>query len=164
MDYIIARAQQQKSTLAIALIDMEKAFDTVPRARLMEVLQQQYHIDPNMVEVIRRMYIDTQGQVAGGTARFTTTMGVRQGCPMSPLLFSLFFDRVIYYIQQHTQATDAISVVFLVLQAALYADDVILLAPKPTSLQVQMDLLAAFSATEAMRVSHDKTKILLLNC
>ena len=99
MDYIIARAQQQKSPLAIALIDMEKAFDTVPRARLMEVLQQQYHIDPNMVEVIRRMYIDTQGQVVGGTAWFTTTMGVWQGCPMLPLLFSLFFDRAVYYIQ-----------------------------------------------------------------
>ena len=83
---------------------------------------------------------------------------------MSPLLFSLFFDRVVYYIQQHTRATDAIFVVSLVLQAALYADDVILLAPKPTSLQVQMDSLAAFSAAEAMRVSHDKTKILLLNC
>ena len=110
------------------------------------------------------MYIDTQGQVAGGTARFTTAMGVQQGCPMSPLLFSLFFDRVIYHIQQHTQATDAISVAFLVLQAALYADDVILLAPKPTSLQVQVDSLAAFSAAEAMRVSHDKTKTLLLNC
>ena len=109
------------------------------------------------------MYIDIRGQVAGGTAWFTTTMGVRQGCPMLPLLFSLFFDRVIHYIQQHTQATDAISVAFLVLQAALYADDVILLAPKPTSLQVQMDSLAAFSTAEAMRVSHDKTKILLLN-
>ena len=82
-----------------------------------------------MVEVIRRMYIDTQGQVAGGTAWFTTTMGVWQGCPMLPLLFSLFFDRVVYYIQQHTRATDAISVASLVLQAALYADDVILLAP-----------------------------------
>ena len=75
-----------------------------------------------------------------------------------------FFDRVIYYIQQHTQVTDAISVAFLVLQAALYAGAVILVAPKPTSLQVQMDSLAAFSAAEAMRVSHDKTKILLLNC
>ena len=48
--------------------------------------------------------------------------------------------------------------------AALYADDVALVSPRPTSMQVQLDALASFAATEGLRVSKEKTVIMLLNC
>ena len=54
---------------------------------------------------------------------------------MSPLLFGLYFDRVVEYIKTHTAASDVLRVAQLTLQAALYADDAILMAPSPSSLQ-----------------------------
>ena len=135
VDYIIARAQATRQPLCLCFVDLEKAFDTVLRKRLMNVLLEHYGVSHDMVETIRRMYVDTKGQAAGASTFFDTTMGVKQGCPLSPLLFSLFFDRVVAYIGEHTDPQDAVHVAFLAIQAALYADDVVLIAPGPTHLQ-----------------------------
>ena len=46
---------------------------------------------------------------------------------------------------------------------ALYADDVILMAPSPSSLQTQLTCLANFVDAEHLRVSKEKTLVLLEN-
>ncbi len=51
----------------------------------------------SFVDVIRRLYRDACSLVNGVDAddtRVHTNIGIKQGCPMSPLLFSIFFDRV----------------------------------------------------------------------
>ena len=53
---------------------------------------------------------------------------------MSPLLFLLYFDGVVEYIKLNGHAEDVIYVSQLCILAALYADNVILLAPGPSSL------------------------------
>ena len=83
---------------------------------------------------------------------------------MSPLLFGLYFDRVVEYIKVHTDTPDAVKVAHLMLQAALYADNVILMAPSPSSLQSQLTCLADFAGAEHLRVSKEKTLVLLENC
>ena len=60
-------------------------------------------------------------------------MGVKQWCPLSPLLFGLCFD-IVKYIEQRITLADAVHVASLAIFAALYAIDVILLAPQSTSL------------------------------
>ena len=52
----------------------------------------------------------------------------------------------------------------LTLQAALYADDIILMAPNPSSLQTQLTSWADFAAAEHLRVSKEKILALLENC
>ena len=83
---------------------------------------------------------------------------------MLPLLFSLYFDRVINFLEQHIPASKAIQIVNLVVRAALYANDVILLAPEPTSMQASVTCLATFVATECLRISIPKTIVLMENC
>ena len=50
------------------------------------------------------------------------------------------------------------------LQAALYVDDIILMAPNPSSLQTQLTSLADFAGAEYLRVNKEKTLVLLENC
>ena len=83
---------------------------------------------------------------------------------MSPLLFGLYLDHMAEYIKTHTAATNAVQVAQLMLQAALYADDVILMAPNPSSLQSQLTSLVDFATAEHLWVSKEKTLILLENC
>ena len=52
----------------------------------------------------------------------------------------------------------------LTLQASLYADNVILMAPSPSSLQTQLTSLADFAGAEQLQVSKGKTLVLLENC
>ena len=83
---------------------------------------------------------------------------------MLPLLFGLYFNHVVKYIKTHMATTDAIQVAQLMLQAALYADDIILMAPNPSSLQTQLTSLVDFAGAEHLRVSKEKTLLLLENC
>ena len=83
---------------------------------------------------------------------------------MSPLLFGLYFDRVVDYIKTYMAATDIVQVAQLMLQAALYVDDIILMAPNPSSLQTQLTSLADFAGAEHLRVSKEKTLVLLEKC
>ena len=136
----------------------------VPRSRLLDVLRDTYGLDCNLLETIRRVLVNTSGMVPGSRAPFCTTMGVKQGCSMSPLLFALYFDWVVKYISTHTTIQDAMHIASLPLQAALYADDVILAAPSPSSLQTQLTCVRSFASAESLRVSSDKTVVLLENC
>ena len=113
VEYLILHAQRLKTPLALFSVNMEKAFDMVPCQCLVHVLLNHYSINSDMLETIRRMYTNTLGQVAGRTKLFTTMMGVHQRCPMSPLLFALFFDCVVQFIKDNTASTDAVMVMCL---------------------------------------------------
>ena len=52
--------------MCLCLVDLDKAFDTVPRDQLINVLHEK-GLDAHMIEAIRHLYINTIGQVAGDT-------------------------------------------------------------------------------------------------
>ena len=60
----------------------------------MKVLLYECGLNPSIVDVVHCMYEDVAGQVVGDNSTFGMTSGVKRGCPASPLLFSIFFDRV----------------------------------------------------------------------
>ena len=59
----------------MCLVDLEKAFNTVNRAWLLEVLEG-YGVGPDMLEAICCIYINTRGQVSEDNEFFCSTMGV----------------------------------------------------------------------------------------
>ena len=66
IDYILARVQTRKFPLVLCLVDLEKAFDTIPRHRLLHILDTEYGVGADMLETIRDVLINTRGQVPDG--------------------------------------------------------------------------------------------------
>ena len=83
---------------------------------------------------------------------------------MSPLLFSLYFNRVISFLEQYIPTSKAIQIIYLVVRAASYADNVILLAPRPARMQASVTCPGTFAATECLCNSIPKTIVLMENC
>ena len=69
---------------------------------------------------------------------------------MSPLLFSLFFDRVVQHVEMEVQSRHILHIGGKPVPPALYADDVALLAPIPSSLTKLVSSLHDFTAFEGL--------------
>ena len=63
--------------MALCLVDLENAFDMVPHQRLLDVLSNTYGVNAGMLETIRRVLVNTWGQVPGRKQPFQTTTGVK---------------------------------------------------------------------------------------
>jgi hypothetical protein len=72
----------------VLFVDLVKAFDSVPRGVLFEVLRK-FGVPPHLIHVIKRMNTDLMVtfDLGGEPVAVPCTVGVKQGCPLSPTLF-----------------------------------------------------------------------------
>jgi len=77
-------------------LDLVKAFDTVPRAALMQVLAK-FGVPPIMVKVIESMYTNCSVNVDVGETEYSisATAGVKQGDNLAPVLFLIYIQAVL---------------------------------------------------------------------
>ena len=72
--------------MAVACVDLEKAYDTVRRDKLWQVLEE-YGIEGKLLGAVKAFYDKSEACVRIGeklSGCFPITRGVRQGCVMSP--------------------------------------------------------------------------------
>ena len=77
-------------------IDFKKAFDRIWHAAFWASMKK-HNITPNLIRVIKNLYDKATNAFlfnSGIGDRFRTTVGVRQGCLLSPILFNIFLERM----------------------------------------------------------------------
>ena len=87
---------QHQQNLYHVFIDFKKAFDRVWHAALWATMRK-YNISANLVGTIEQLYDKATSavQMNGSIGEwFRTTVGVRQGCLLSPTLFNIFLERI----------------------------------------------------------------------
>ena len=106
----------------MCFVDLEKAFDRVPR-RVIEWALRVKKVEERLVKVVMEMYegAKTRVRVANGLSdEFEVKVGVHQGSVLSPFLFNIVMDVVCGNVMEG------------LLFEILYADDLVLMA---TSMQ-----------------------------
>ena len=130
------RTSSQHGRLYACFVDFRKAFDTIPRDKLWEHLSS-IGVQGKMLDALKSYYANVRVCVdipsVGRSAPFDSTMGVKQGCPMSPTLFGLYIDQLETHLQRHAQ--DAPELQGQKVSILLYADDIVLLSRSPAGLQ-----------------------------
>ena len=117
-------------------MDFRKAFDTVPRERLMRRLQDM-GVPIEMTWGIMALYRSVRGQVRtpeGLSDVAHSTIGVKQGCPLSPTLFGMYVDEVSDYIERGGDRGAQLAGTWIPL--LLYADDIVLIVDSPEGCSV----------------------------
>lgn len=95
---------------------------------------------------------------------FPVARGVRQGCPLSPLLFALALEPLAEIIRLHAE----ISGVWLgdkEHKIALYADDILLFVSSPRlSIPAIMTTFSEFSTISGYKINFNKSEAIPLGC
>ena len=127
-------------------------------------------IDKSTLKCLMRMYTNIKASVCVNGAQaqaFPMHEGVRQGCPASPLVFSLYMDRLEAFVESnllsHLTATEkrAIRVAGILLPSLLFADDIVFMGTDMRVVQRILDTLSTFCAQNHLSVSLQKTEWLL---
>ena len=93
---LMEKAREHNTTLYLLFIDLRKAYDSIPREALWQVLRK-YGIPPTLVNIIRSLHdgMKTEVTMDGTTTpEIEVTNGLRQGCTIAPTLFNLYFNFV----------------------------------------------------------------------
>ncbi len=96
----------------------------------------------------------------GLSTRFSCGIGVKQGYPLSPLLFGLYLDG----LEKHLDALDGDNppqLVDIVVKLLLFADDLALMSETPQGLQKQIDALSEFCVERQLVINVSKTKVVV---
>lgn len=148
----------------VAFIDFSKAYDRIDRDLMWRVLEGM-GVHGAALTALRRMYTRVRMEVRVGSetgGAFEAGVGVKQGCPLSPLLFGIFIDRLEPFLAARCGGEGA-QLAGALLRCLLYADDVALLATSAAGLQRLLDALHAFCTANGMIVNSDKSKVVVFN-
>ncbi|KAK3507907.1 hypothetical protein QTP70_002569 [Hemibagrus guttatus] len=144
----------------MCFVDLEKAFDHVPHGILWEVLWE-YEVRGPLLRAVRCLYNRSRSLVHIASCKsdlFPVHVGLRQGCPLSPVLFIVFMDR----ISRRSQGLEGVRFGDHRISSLIFADDVILLAPSSLDLQHALGRFAA-ECEAAGRVSTPKSEAMVLD-
>ena len=157
---LIDKQKQTHGKLYCCFVDFKKAFDTAPRGLLWQVLET-LGIRGPILDCIKSLYSHDSAAVQnqeGISDIFDCLMGVKQGCPLSAMLFGLFVDG----LEQHLMDTlghDAPSLSGLLVPLLLYADDLTIMSTTPAGLQRHINALQLFCEQRQLTVNLTKTKV-----
>ena len=173
------KAKEQKKDMFIVFVDLTKAFDSVCRSALWEVLRK-LGVPEKMLNIIisfhegMKAVVKHDGSISDP---FTVENGTKQGCVLAPLLFALFFSVMLVrafqgmpegvnleyrstgglYNQQRFNAKSKIS--HQLVRDLLFADDCALVAHSLTDIQCILDSFSAAAKDFGLTISIKKTEL-----
>ena len=156
--------QKGKKNLFGCFVDFTKAFDTIPRDKLLSKLSK-LGINGKMFDILNSMYsVNTASfKINGGlTSEITINQGVKQGCVLSPTVFNLYMSDFEPSLKNSTSA-EGPSLGDTNVTCILWADDILMLSESARGLQNQMAFLERYSEANQLQVNIKKTKWIHFN-
>ena len=161
---IIEQCKSRRKPIYACFVDLKKAYDTVWREGLFFKLLHNYNVSPIFVRILDSMYKNIRGTVKMDGilgSLFDITIGLRQGCNLSPQLFNLYIDDLAKLLDRISN--DPVTLNGINIPCLLYADDMLLLSTTKSGLQKSLTALEIYCDKWQLVVNTTKTKIMVFN-
>ena len=158
---IFKKSWEYGKNLFACFVDLEKAYDQVPRDKLWKVLQE-YGVNGQLLRSIKSFYYRPEVcvWVNGKQSKpFHVGFGLRQGCVLSPLLFIVYMN----WTDKCSQANEWATIGNCKISRLLFADDLVLLSSRESGHQRVLNSFADACNTAGMKISTAKTEVLHLS-
>uniref|UniRef100_A0A183CIN3 Reverse transcriptase domain-containing protein n=1 Tax=Globodera pallida TaxID=36090 RepID=A0A183CIN3_GLOPA len=159
---IIQDAKRAKRHCSVAWLDLTNAFGSIPHQTIFTALRWS-GLSETSISIIRRLYASSYTQIRhsnGLTPEILIRAGVKQGCPLSPIIFNLGLEPIIRAIRcqgvgykLHGSQTSVLA----------YADDLALVAESAAELQRMLDVTSKVATWEGLSFNARKCATLDLN-
>ncbi|XP_076043771.1 uncharacterized protein LOC143026873 [Oratosquilla oratoria] len=147
------RAETEQRGLYLTFIDLEKAYDRVPRSEVWRSMRSK-GVKEKYVRMTQDMYRDARTRVrsaAGTTEAFSVGAGLHQGSALSPYLFNLLIDVLVEEVTKEAP------------WSMLFADDIVLVSESREELQERLELWRGLLEDYGLKVRRQKTEYLECN-
>ena len=147
---LIEKHREGNTNLHLVFIDLEKAYDRIPRSEVWNCLRIK-KVPEKYIKVIQDMYKDSETQIrtpAGRSESFTVTVGVHRGSALSPFIFTIVMDTLTDNIRKRAP------------ENMMFADDVILCGKERQAVEDQLEGWRRSLEDYGLKVSREKTEYL----
>ena len=148
---MVEKRLEVQGSMALGFVDLEKAFDTVPREKVMATLWWM-GVPEAEVRMVEGTYENTRARVVvgeGASKEFEVKIGLRQGKVVSPLRFIAVLD----LISRKMVVKDA-------MKKLLYTDDLALVTNGKQELQETMEEWNGLFTRHGLKLNLEKMEVL----
>ena len=160
---VLEQTKRQDIPGILLLLDFRKAFDTLEWPFIQQTLSV-FNFGESIIHWVSTFYVKCVSSVLNNgfcTEPFPLSRGVRQGCPLSPLLFILGAEILANKIRQDKNI-QGIKIYNHEFKISQFADDTSLLCEDLNSVENAIALLNVFGQVSGLKLNQSKTKALWL--
>ena len=155
-------ANKNKTPIYLTFVDLAKAFDSINHYLLWLKLSAM-EISTKVLK-LQHMYRTARSVVSDDgftSSEFPCHKGVSQGCPLSPLLFSLFISDLEHELLANSSGKVRIGEQEV--RVIMFADDLVLLAETSEGLQQSLSALYHYCHSWQLKINADKSKVMIFS-
>ena len=158
LEHLIRRQKKEKGTLAVAFLDLAKAFDTISHDLFAKGLER-LGVPSQFIRVVEDLYdgaTTSFATVNGETRHIRINQGVKQGDPLSPILFNVCLDPLFCSLERDGRGwgkkENSIT-------ALGYADDTAVISDSKEGLEKNLALVKAYCDQVGLRLNVNKSYV-----
>ena len=163
---IIADARRSHKNVFVAWLDLRNAFGSIPHSAISTTLTH-IGVPLPLIEMICNSYSGATTRIrtsTGFTADIPILSGVKQGCPLSPIIFNLTIDLILRAIKQTASDIGPAKVHDIPFSVLAYADDLVVISRKKDRLQKLLNAASSTATDLGLSFRPDKCASISLTC
>lgn len=156
---LIEKRAEKKKELHLAFIDLEQAYDSVPRRELLAGLREA-GISSELIAAIHHLYKDDVYRVKCGSRLsepFRASKGLKQGCCMSPTLFKIYLEQAVKVWSTRWRSR-GVDIEGEMLFSLYFADDQVVISTKRDNLEHMLRDLNEEYRKKGLKINFNKTE------